>query len=41
MSVGNDGHKVTPDYAVTGWLKAFRIVGGEHLKMRLNVLVFV
>jgi hypothetical protein len=23
---------VTPDYAVTGWRKAFRIVNGEHLK---------
>jgi hypothetical protein len=32
------GHRVTPDYAVTGWCKAFRIVDGEHLKMRLNVL---
>jgi hypothetical protein len=25
-------------YAMTGWHKAFRIINGEHLKMRLNVL---
>jgi hypothetical protein len=31
-------HGVTTDYAVTGWRKAFRIVDGEHLKTRLNVL---
>jgi hypothetical protein len=30
--------RVTPDYAVTGLHKAFRIVDGEHLKPRLNVL---
>jgi hypothetical protein len=30
---------LTPGYAVTGWRKAFiRIVHGEHLKTRLNVL---
>jgi hypothetical protein len=29
---------VTSDYAVTGWCKAFRIVDGEYLKTRLNVL---
>jgi hypothetical protein len=29
---------VTPEYAVTGWRKAFRIVVGEHLKSRVNVL---
>jgi hypothetical protein len=31
-------HVVTPDYAVTGWCKAFRIGDGEHLKTRLNVI---
>jgi hypothetical protein len=30
-------HRIT-DYAGTGCCKAFRIVDGEHLKMRLNVL---
>jgi hypothetical protein len=25
-------HRVAPDYAVTGWRKAFRIVGREHLE---------
>jgi hypothetical protein len=29
---------VTPDYAVNGWRKAFRIVDGEYLKMMQNVL---
>jgi hypothetical protein len=31
-------HRVTPDYAMTGWYKAFRIVDGNHLKKRLNTL---
>jgi hypothetical protein len=31
-------HRATTDYAVIGWRKAFRIVDGEHLKTRLNVV---
>jgi hypothetical protein len=30
-------HRVTTDYAPTGWCKAFRIADGEHLKTGLNV----
>jgi hypothetical protein len=30
--------RTRPDYAMIGWRKAFRIVDGEHLKQRLNVL---
>jgi hypothetical protein len=29
-------HRVTPNYAVTGWHRAFRIVDGKHLKARLE-----
>jgi hypothetical protein len=29
-------HRVTQDYAMTGSRKEFRIVDGEHLKMRLE-----
>jgi hypothetical protein len=31
-------YRVTPDNAVTGWRKAFRLVDREHLKKRLNAL---
>jgi hypothetical protein len=31
-------HRVTPDYSIYGWCKAFRIVDGEHWNTRPNVL---
>jgi hypothetical protein len=30
--------RITADYAVTGWRKAFRVIYGEHFRTRMNVI---